>query len=80
MSSLVYVLRHPTRMLSSSLYLPNGSPALTLGVETAVAVATPAQPAEVLHAGKSSRVTTGERLTYRQLLELLIEATKVITL
>ena len=80
MSSLVYVLRHPPRTLSSLLYFPNGRPTLTLGVETAVAVSTPAQPAEVLHAEKSSRVTTGERLTYRQLLESLMEATKVITL
>jgi len=80
MPSLVYVLRHPTCTLSSSLYLPNDRPPLTLGVETAVAVSTPGPPVQVLHSGTSSCVTTGERLTYKQLLEVLVDATKVITL
>lgn len=80
MSSLVYLLRHPAHTISSALYLPDDGAILTLGVENAAPSSKAASAAQVLRAGESSRVKAGQLLTATKLMEILVEANKVITL
>lgn len=80
MSSVLYLLRHPTRTLPTSLYLPDSETGAALGIETAVATATPAEPAKVLCRGDSDSLIEGEKLTYQEMLGVLLTAQKVITL
>lgn len=80
MSSLVYILRSPAHMMAPALYLSDNSSVVTLGIEGAVNSVIPSQPAEVLKSGATLHFKVGERITYKQLLDVIIEAEKVITL
>ncbi len=80
MVSATYLLRYPVSTISRSLYDPNDQPSLTLAVEQAATSSTVTHPAEVLHAGNVSELKTGQLLTVAQLLTLLLETRKVVTL
>lgn len=80
MSSLAYVIRCPAHMMPPALYLSDEPGVVTLGIEGAVTTVRPSQPAELLQSGDTLRFKPGERLTYKQLLDVIIEAGKVITL
>lgn len=80
MSSVVYVLRSPVQTMASVLYPSDDPGVVTLGIEGAVSTMVPSQPSEVLKSGDVLHFKVGERLTYKQLLDVIIEAGKVITL
>jgi len=80
MSSLIYVLRSPAHPVPPSLYVSYDQNVVTFGVENAVDTVSPLESAEVLQSGNLSSLKTGERLTHKQLLEVLLDAKKVIIL
>jgi hypothetical protein len=80
MTSLVYMLRSPARTISHALFLHDNPNIAFLGVEGALTSGSQSQPAEVLQSGSILPFKTGERLTYRQLLDVLITSGKVVTL
>lgn len=80
MSSLVYVLRGPLYANASALYSSGDSGVVTLGIEDAVTTIISSQPAEILQSGTLFPFKTRERLTYKQLLDVIIETEKVIIL
>jgi hypothetical protein len=76
MSSAVYIVRSPLHTLSQAL-LPENSSAMVLSLED------PLLPGKVLHVTNTTQfteVTEGERLSYEQILEILLRSTKVIAL
>jgi len=73
MLSTVYIVRSPLHTLSQAL-LPENSSALVLSLED------PLLPGKVLCATKINQFTEGERLTYEQILDILLGSTKVIAL
>ena len=80
LSAPLYLLRHPAHTLSPALYAPQDVTASVFVLE-----ATPDSPlspqfATTLQSGERSHVPIGQRLTYAQLLELIIQAEKVVTL
>lgn len=72
MPSLVYVVRSPLHSLSHAL-LPGDGSALVLSLED------PLLPGKVLRGTKTMSLTEGERLSYEQVLAILLDS-KVITL
>lgn len=72
MSSLVYVVRSPLHNLSHAL-LPKDGSALVLSLED------PLLPGRVLRATSTTRLREGERLSYEQVLAIVLES-KVLTL
>lgn len=72
MPSLVYVVRSPLQSLSHAL-LPGDGSAVVLSLED------PLLPGKVLCATTSTRLTEGERLSYEQVLAIVLE-NKVVTL
>lgn len=80
LSAPLYLLRHPAHTLSPALYSPQDVTASVLLLET-----TPHSPisprfAATLQSGERSRVPIARQLSYGQLLELIIQAEKVVTL
>ena len=73
MLSTVYIVRSPLHTLSQAL-LPENSSAMILSLED------PLLPGKVLRMTNTTQFTEGERLSYKQILELLLKGTKVITL
>ena len=73
MFSAVYIVRSPLHTLSQAL-LPENSSAIVLSLED------PLLPGKVLRVTNTTQFTEGERLSYEQILELLLKGTKVITL
>ncbi len=73
MLSAVYIVRSPLHTLSQAL-LPENSSAMVLSLED------PLLPGKVLHVTNTTQFTEGERLSYEQILELLLRSTKVIAL
>lgn len=80
MSSLVYILRGPAHTMAPALYFSDNPSVMTLGIEGAVNTVVPSQPAEVLQSGDVLHFKAGKTLAYKQLLDVIIEAGKVITL
>jgi hypothetical protein len=80
MTSLVYMLRSPMSTISRSLFLCNDPAITVLGIEGALTSVSQSQPTEVLQSGGVLPFRRGERLTYRQLLDVLITSGKVVTL
>ncbi|MDF0665553.1 MAG: hypothetical protein P0119_05685 [Nitrospira sp.] len=72
MPALVYVVRSPLQSLSPAL-LSWDSSAVVLSVED------PLLPGKVLRAATSTRLMEGERLSYEQVLAIVLES-KVVTL
>jgi hypothetical protein len=73
MSSAVYIVRSPLHTLSQAL-LPENSSALVLSLED------PLLPGKILRVTNTTQFTEGERLSYEQILEILLGSTKVIAL
>lgn len=73
MSSAVYIVRSPLHTLSQAL-LPENSSAVVLSLED------PLLPGKVLRVTNTTQFTEGERLSYKQILEILLGSTKVIAL
>lgn len=80
MSSLVYILRSPLDTKQPVLYPLNDPHVVILGVESAVGSVVPSQPVEVLHLKNMSHFKARERLTYKLLLDVVVEAEKVVIL
>jgi hypothetical protein len=80
MTSLLYILRAPISTLSPSLFFPDDPTIAVLGIEGALTSISQSQPAEVLQVGSVPSLKTGEKLTYRQLLDVLMTGGKVVTL
>ena len=72
MPSLVYVVRSPLQRLSHAL-LPRDGSAVVLSLEN------PLLPGKVLRATSTTRLEEGERLSYEQVLAIVLES-KVVTL
>lgn len=73
MSSAVYIVRSPLHTLSQAL-LPENSSAVVLSLED------PLLPGKILRVTNTTQFTEGERLSYKQILEILLGSTKVIAL
>lgn len=73
MPSVVYVVRSPLHTLSHALFSGDGS-AMVLSLED------PLLPGKVLSATDDSRLSEGERLSYEQVLAIVLESKKVMTL
>ncbi len=73
MLSAVYIVRSPLHTLSQAL-LPENSSAMVLSLED------PLLPGKVLRVTNTTQFTEGERLSYEQILEILLGSTKVIAL
>ncbi len=80
MFSMIYLLRGPAHVVPPSLYISDDPGVVTLGIENAVDTVSLLESAEVLRSGNLSSLKTGESLTHKQLLEVLLEAKKVIIL
>jgi hypothetical protein len=70
---VVYVVRSPLHTLSHALFADDGS-AVVLSMED------PFLPAKVLRATNSTGLTEGERLSYEQVLAVVLGSKKVMTL
>jgi hypothetical protein len=73
MSSAVYIVRSPLHTLSQAL-LPEKSSAVVLSLED------PLLPGKVLRVTSTTQFTEGEKVSYEQILKILLTSTKVITL
>ncbi len=73
MLSAVYIVRSPLHTLSQAL-LPENSSAIVLSLED------PFLPGKVLHVTTATQFTQGERLSYEQILVILLGSAKVIAL
>ena len=73
MLSAVYIVRSPLHTLSQAL-LPENSSALVLSLED------PLLPGKVLCVTNITQFIEGERLSYEQILNILLGSTKVIAL
>ncbi len=73
MLSTTYIVRSPLHALSEAL-LPGNSSAMVLSLED------PLLPGKVLRVTNTTQFTEEERLSYEQILEILLGSTKVIAL
>jgi len=80
MSLLVYLLRSHAQVMSPALYPHNDSGVTSLAIERAASSTVPSPPAVMFQPGDTASWKVGEQLTYKQLLDLVIDAEKVITL
>jgi hypothetical protein len=80
MSSPIYMIRSPAQTLLHSLLLPEKRNVVVLAIEGAVTTVIRSQPGEVLQPGGVLPFKMGQRLTYRQLVDVLIVGRTVITL
>ena len=80
LSAPLYLLRHPAHTLSSALYSPQEVTASVLLLETTPHSPLSPQVAATLQSEERSHLPIARQLTYEQLLELIIQAEKVVTL
>jgi hypothetical protein len=73
MPSVVYVIRSPLHSLSPAVF-PGGSCEVVLSLED------PLLPVKVVRATNTTGLTEGERLSYDQMLAIVVESKKVVTL
>ena len=73
MSSVVYLVRSPLQTLSHALFHED-SDAVVLSLED------PPYAGKVLRARNSTHLTEGERLSYEQVLAIILEGKQVVTL
>jgi hypothetical protein len=73
MMSAVYIVRSPIHTLSQALFSENSS-AMVLSLED------PLLPGKVLHVTNTTQITEGEKVSYQQILDILLTSTKVIAL
>ena len=80
MVALMYLLRSPAPTISRSLYNPDDHYHVTLAVEHGMSAPTASHLAEVVYPGGLSHLRIGTQLTVLELLALLLETRKVVTL
>ncbi len=80
MRSLVYLVRNPVQTMPHSLFPPHDPSVMVFWIRKAIGTDSSSQTIEVLGSGSMFNLKTGQRLTYRQLLDVIIQAGKVITL
>lgn len=81
MSSPIFLLRSPAHTISQSLFLSEDPNIAVLGIEGAVTtIQSQSQPGEVLQPGDALVFGAGQRLTYKQLLDVFIKGRIVLTL
>jgi hypothetical protein len=73
MPSAVYIVRSPLSTLSQAL-LSETSSAVVVSLED------PLLPGKVLRVTNTTQFTEGERLSYEQILDILLTSTKVLAL
>ena len=73
MPSVVCIVRSPLHTLSPALFSEEGS-VVVLSLED------PSLPGKVLRATNSTGLTEGERLSYEQMLAIVLKSEKVMTL
>lgn len=73
MLSAVYIVRSPLHTLSKALLSENNS-AVVLSLED------PLLPGKVLRVTNTAQFTEGEKVSYQQILDILLRSTKVIAL
>ncbi len=73
MLSAVYVVRSPLHTLSQALLSENSS-AVVLSLED------PLLPGKILRVTNTTQFTEGEKVSYQQILDILLRSTKVIAL
>jgi hypothetical protein len=73
MSSVVYVVRSPLNTLSPALFSGNGS-------EVVLSLEDPLLPGAVLRGTNELGLKVGERLSYDQLVAILLDTRNVVTL
>lgn len=73
MLSAVYIVRSPLNTLSQALLSENSS-AVVLSLED------PLLPGKVLRVTNITQFTEGEKVSYQQILDILLRSTKVIAL
>lgn len=73
MPSAVYIVRSPLHTLSQALLSENSS-AVVLSLED------PLLPGKVLRVTNTTQFTEGEKVSYQQILDILLRSTKVIAL
>ena len=80
MAFLVYLLRGPIDSLPHSLFPLDDLNVVVLRLNVTTRVAVPLYSAEVLQSGDVVPFTAGEKLTYKELFDVISSAGKVITL
>ncbi|MGQ0694873.1 MAG: hypothetical protein ACT4OL_04775 [Nitrospiraceae bacterium] len=80
MAFLVYLVRSPTDSLPHSLFPPDDLNVVVLRIEVTASTAVPLRSVEVLQPGDVLPFKEGEKLTYKQLFDVISRAGKVITL
>lgn len=73
MSSVVYVVRSPLHALSPALFSGNGC-------EVVLSLEDPLLPGKVLQGTDELELKVGEKLSYDQLVAILLDTRKVVTL
>lgn len=73
MSVIVYMIRTPLQISSPTLFVTDGT-ALVLSLED------PHWPGKVVESHPTTQFTVGETLSYDQILKIVLESKKVITL
>jgi hypothetical protein len=73
MPSVVYVVRSPIHTLSPALFSENGS-GVVLSLED------PLLPGKVLRTANDTRIQEGAHLSYEQVLAIVLDSKKVMTL
>ncbi len=73
MMSAVYIVRSPLHTLSQALLSENSS-AVVLSLED------PLLPGKILRVTNTTQFTEGEKVSYQQILDILLRSTKVIAL
>lgn len=79
MSSVVYLLRSPAEKISPALYTDADGEAVVIRLDE-VGGQSAAQPAQIVKPGTMTSYMAGQSLTSGQLLEVLIDAPKIVTL
>ena len=80
MPSPLFLLRHPANTLSPALFSPDELTSSVFAIRLSADSSSPLQSLPTIQSGDTSRFVIGQKVTYRELLELAIEAGKVITL
>jgi len=78
MASLLYLLRHPSNSLSRALYSTQDLSTSVCALEP-VTVSTPSDRAVIpIQSGQDMDGVIGQPVTYKQFLDLVLQASKVI--
>ena len=80
MRSLVYLIRNSVQTMPHSLFPSHDPSVMVFGIKKVIGTDSSSQTIEVLGSGSMFNLKTGQRFTYRQLLDVIIQAGKVITL